>query len=375
MADEVYFYGTPGALGGGTTSSLEHGSPPETSDEAHFLGELAEAMAASLEDNTAARDVDDDQRPSYATIASAPPAVPLPPGPPPADAALARALIATAFAPARRPADNRPLCTFFQAGSCRYGDGCRFKHAAADPAAVEFFESEILRMIEEGRSPSDAQTTEDSSSSASASGSSKPSESDGVFEEGKDAWLAAGIASRRVLIDAAVASGLVHDDEDAETALAMAERNVSSEIACSVCLEDVTAVPGRRFGLLTSCTHAFCLDCIRQWRGRIDLPVETTRSCPVCRKVSFLVIPCDRFIADEARKAVESSKYNAAQSAIPCRHFNFGKGSCPFGSSCFYAHLNPDGSPAVVPKHTIRLDSEGNVGVGRSFKLSEFLFK
>ena len=95
----------------------------------------------------------------------------------------------------------------------------------------------------------------------------------------------------------------------------------------------------------------------------------------MCRTLSFLVVPCDRFIADEGRKAVESSRYHSAQRAIPCKHFNFGKGACPFGSSCFYAHLNSDGSVAVQPKHTIRLDSEGNVGVGRSFRLNEFLFR
>jgi E3 ubiquitin-protein ligase makorin len=117
------------------------------------------------------------------------------------------------------------------------------------------------------------------------------------------------------------------------------------------------------------------LECIREWRGRIDLPVETTRSCPVCRQLSYLVIPCDRFIADEGRKAVVSREYHDAQRAIPCRHFNYGKGTCPFGSSCFYAHTNPDGTPAVQPKHVVRGGADGNVGVTRAFKLNEFLFR
>ena len=62
-----------------------------------------------------------------------------------------------------------------------------------------------------------------------------------------------------------------------------------------------------------------------------------------------------------------------AKKGIPCRLFNMGKGTCPFGSSCFYLHLNADGTPYVEPKHTIRLDADGNVGVGRAYKLNEFL--
>lgn len=39
---------------------------------------------------------------------------------------------------------------------------------------------------------------------------------------------------------------------------------------CSICMEVVVqkAAPSeRRFGILSSCCHTFCLNCIRQWRG------------------------------------------------------------------------------------------------------------
>ena len=35
-------------------------------------------------------------------------------------------------------------------------------------------------------------------------------------------------------------------------------------------------------------------------------------------------------------------------SKIPCKHFNFGEGTCPFGSSCFYSHVRKDGTRDVV---------------------------
>jgi len=381
--DGAYFYGAPGRA----PSARPRGVAPADDgiDEARFLGELAQAMSASLA-------ISDLEPVEDAAVAARGGAGRLPP-PAPSYAAVATAVGEPAPAPAPAPQqlapaprvlapkDSRPLCTYFQSGACRYGSGCRFRHAAADPAAVDFFEARILALMEADRGrpppplPLPAAGGGDGGRGGEAASPAEAAAAEASFSSDAEAWLASGTASRAALIEAAVASGLAHDAEDAETALAMAERNVSRDISCSVCLEPVTAEPGRRFGLLTSCTHAFCLDCIRQWRGRIDLPVETTRRCPVCRTLSFYVVPCDRFIADEGRKAVESSAYHGAQRQIPCRAFNYGKGTCAFGSSCFFAHLNADGTPAVLIKHVVRVDSEGNVGVGRKAKLSEFLFK
>jgi E3 ubiquitin-protein ligase makorin len=257
----------------------------------------------------------------------------------------------------------------------------------AGPEAVAFFEAAIEEQIAAGGGgggdgaaagtapPPPPAAAGGPSADASAASAAAADAADAALAAGADVWLAAGLAKRDALLERAVAAGVACDVGEADTALAMAERNVSGDITCTICMEEVTAEVGRRFGLLTGCTHAFCLECIREWRGRVDLPAETTRACPVCRTLSYLVIPCERFIADVGRKAIVASDYHGSQRRIPCRHYNYGKGTCPFGTSCFYAHLNADGTPAVAPKHTIRLDAEGNVGVGRSFKLNEFLFK
>lgn len=174
----------------------------------------------------------------------------------------------------------------------------------------------------------------------------------------------------------AITEGVCDDMDSAEVALGAAERGMSRDVECGICLETVVDAPGRRFGLLTGCPHAFCLECIRAWRARIDLPPSTVRGCPVCRCISYFVIPCDRFVVDPTRKAVINGEYLQGQKAIPCRNFDQGRGTCPFGSSCHYAHLLPNGQPAPMGKHTFLINTDGEIkGVGKPRTLSDFLFK
>lgn len=77
----------------------------------------------------------------------------------------------------------------------------------------------------------------------------------------------------------------------------------SEEIECNVCLERVLSKPKPsecKFGLLPECDHAFCLSCIRNWRSSSaptsgleinSINANTVRTCPVCRKLSYFVIP------------------------------------------------------------------------------------
>jgi E3 ubiquitin-protein ligase makorin len=99
------------------------------------------------------------------------------------------------------------------------------------------------------------------------------------------------------------------------------------------------------------------------------------RACPLCRRVSFYVIPSDRYVSDAGRKARLNEEYHAAQRALPCRMYDQGRGVCPFGTSCFYAHLLPDGTPAPVARHTFRVNTDGEIkGVGKKPTLADFLF-
>jgi len=44
----------------------------------------------------------------------------------------------------------------------------------------------------------------------------------------------------------------------------------SEDKVCGICMEVVwqkQPTSSQRFGILTSCTHIYCLDCIRKWRS------------------------------------------------------------------------------------------------------------
>jgi len=158
----------------------------------------------------------------------------------------------------------------------------------------------------------------------------------------------------------------------------------SAAVECAVCLELVLSKPvasERRFGLLPACSHAFCLACIRAWRaspqsapgGAGQAAAEHSRTCPVCRTISFYVAPSTTWPRDEAEKAEALQAYRARLAAIPCRHFDRGAGSCPFGSSCFFGHTLPDGS--APPPATLRRygDADGEVRIVEPVRLAAFL--
>ena len=52
-------------------------------------------------------------------------------------------------------------------------------------------------------------------------------------------------------------------------------------------------------------------------------------------------------------------EYKEVVKSIPCKHFNMGKGLCPFMNSCFYAHLLADGTPYVYAWKDNKLNEYG----------------
>lgn len=138
--------------------------------------------------------------------------------------------------------------------------------------------------------------------------------------------------------------------------------NIVGDEDCVICLEKVLA-NGRRFGILQNCSHAFCLDCIRNWRATFDKKIKKThyRTCPICRTNSYLVIPSDYMIYDLDFKEQLLEEYQERLDDIPCKHFNFGKGYCPFQNSCFYAHLLENGDRYEYPWKQRFMDDDGTV--------------
>ena len=153
----------------------------------------------------------------------------------------------------------------------------------------------------------------------------------------------------------------------------------SQEIECSVCLELVLSKPTAaecKFGLLSECDHPFCISCIRNWRSSnptLGMDVNSTlRACPICRKLSYFVIPSVIWYSTTEEKQEIINNYKAKLKSIDCKHFDFGEGNCPFGTSCFYKHAYRDGRlEQVVLRHLGAAD--GDTVIAKDIRLSDFL--
>lgn len=218
------------------------------------------------------------------------------------------------------------MCRFFLAGNCTFGDRCRNAHTVDNPQ-------------------------EPGSSSLEPPWPAPPPEQ--AFPAlGEQAFPA--LAARRPAAPTA-----------------RSEQKPCGDAECGICFENVRA-RGERFGLLENCDHAFCLGCIRGWRKQREQDRKNLRMCPVCRNESGFVIPSDTLIPDPDEKSAVIETYKNEMERIPCKLFNYGKGKCPFGTSCFYAHLNPDGTRYVPPPLRWMAGADGSEVRGQ-VKLSDFL--
>lgn len=112
------------------------------------------------------------------------------------------------------------------------------------------------------------------------------------------------------------------------------------QIKCGLCNESVLQKVDPRFGLL-NCSHPFCLTCIRSWRSaNFDANDDGSSSCPLCDEVTYFIVPSSTWIEEPVEKQKVIDQYKKKMSLIPCKYHDNGRGSCPFGSSCFYEHRN-----------------------------------
>jgi E3 ubiquitin-protein ligase makorin len=59
-------------------------------------------------------------------------------------------------------------------------------------------------------------------------------------------------------------------------------------------------------------------------------------------------------------------------SDIDCKYFDYGNGTCPFGTSCFYKHMFRDGSREEVKLRHLGA-ADGNTVIAKNVRLSDFL--
>ncbi|XP_028284843.1 E3 ubiquitin-protein ligase makorin-2 [Parambassis ranga] len=151
---------------------------------------------------------------------------------------------------------------------------------------------------------------------------------------------------------------------------------LSQDKVCSICMEVVVlkANPSdRRFGILSSCCHTFCLACIRQWRCTRNFCNKIVKSCPECRVISEFVIPSVYWVEDQDDKDHLIELFKSGVSKKACKYFDQGRGSCPFGGKCLYLHAFPDGTRAEPDRPRKQMSSEGNIRFMNSVRLWDFI--
>ncbi|WCJ18954.1 E3 ubiquitin-protein ligase makorin [Euphorbia peplus] len=299
------------------------------------------------------------------------------------------------FSHDRKDAPNN-ICTYYQKGLCSYGSRCRYDHVKFSRAESASSSSAIPYNYVLPTSDPVAHTVKTTSSGASLvpcssgelSASSKP-----YFPPTRPAWdvesLPHNFPENGVLLEprhakpedrslcSFAAAGHcprgdkcphMHGDlcptcgknclhplrpverEEHLKTCKKKQKNLealkqSQEIECCVCLDRVLSKPTaaeRKFGLLSECDHPFCISCIRNWRSsspNSGMDVNTAlRTCPICRKLSYFVVPSVIWYSSKEEKQEIVDTYKEKLSSIDCKHFDFGNGNCPFGSSCFYKH-------------------------------------
>ncbi|KAF8216309.1 hypothetical protein K438DRAFT_1703090 [Mycena galopus ATCC 62051] len=123
---------------------------------------------------------------------------------------------------------------------------------------------------------------------------------------------------------------------------------------CSICFDKPVT-----YGLLTGCSHIFCITCIKQWRDPADKSADVVDSgnikrCPMCRQPAKFIIPSSKFYAQGEAKDAAMARYMDSMKRVPCKHFQKSLNSprgipfCPFGKDCFYQHRNADGSDHII---------------------------
>ena len=147
---------------------------------------------------------------------------------------------------------------------------------------------------------------------------------------------------------------------------------VPGDKECGICLLKIRE-NNREFGLLMGCSHSFCLNCLRIWRGQLNVPKEVSRSCPICRTPSFYVVPSSVFVENYQEKVNLADSYKKKLGEIPCRFFDSGEGTCPFGGSCFYDHRYKNGTKWIPPPPVFEVNESGEWRVAQKPKLSDFL--
>ncbi|XP_072001355.1 E3 ubiquitin-protein ligase makorin-1 isoform X2 [Engystomops pustulosus] len=257
------------------------------------------------------------------------------------------------------------ICRYYQRGCCAYGDHCRYEHTKP-------LKQEIIGDGSGARSGAHESLPESNTNNSDTQGPATPEENK---EQPADPELKktlcpyATVGECRYGVNCVYLHGdpcdmcglqVLHPTDTAQrsqhikSCIEAHEKDMelsfaiqrSKDIVCGICMEVVyekTNPSERRFGILSNCSHSYCLKCIRRWRSAKQFESKIIKSCPECRITSNFVIPSEYWVEEKEDKHKLIHKYKEAMSNKSCRYFDEGRGTCPFGGNCFYKHAYPDG--------------------------------
>ncbi|XP_075712022.1 E3 ubiquitin-protein ligase makorin-1 isoform X2 [Rhinoderma darwinii] len=261
------------------------------------------------------------------------------------------------------------ICRYYQRGCCAYGDHCRYEHTKplkqeiiGDASAARSSPPESLP-----ETSSNINTPDSDAQGAAPQEENKEQPADPELKKQLCPYATVGecrygencvylhgdpcdMCGLQVLHPTDTSQRSQHikscieaHEKDMELSFAIQR---SKDIVCGICMEVVyekTNPSERRFGILSNCSHSYCLKCIRRWRSAKQFESKIIKSCPECRITSNFVIPSEYWVEEKEDKQKLIQKYKEAMSNKSCRYFDEGRGTCPFGGNCFYKHAYPDG--------------------------------
>ncbi|XP_055357680.1 uncharacterized protein LOC129602629 isoform X2 [Paramacrobiotus metropolitanus] len=273
------------------------------------------------------------------------------------------------------------ICRFYLKGICFYGEHCRYAHVEPYEVLAQYGSTDGAQVDAAGNLVSTGRAARSSirishpstEKPASNSPSSRPTlvDSPVCVKPERPPLCQLGLIGTCTLIDCPFRHGEVcemcrcqaldpfdanqraaHEQECCKAVELQMEYSFalqrSQQVDCGVCYEKVlqqTDENRRRFGILPKCDHAFCFDCIMNWRkqAREGLEESALRSCPMCRTHSDFAIPSLLWPENAEQKERAIEEFKIVMKEKPCRTFLETK-KCPFGSCCWYKHVKEDGT-------------------------------
>ncbi|KAE8702800.1 hypothetical protein F3Y22_tig00110481pilonHSYRG00081 [Hibiscus syriacus] len=191
------------------------------------------------------------------------------------------------------------ICIYYSKGNCFYGSRCRYEHVKASQSCPSASSSSTAPDFV----PSlPSKTTFIGLVVSSAAASTKIPDSGRAFVapsklEGNSESVPRDLSCNGETVEPRSGNPVQRPICSLlQLVIAPVEKNVLTFMETGALpVKNIPTAAVRKFGILSECDHPFCITCIRNWRNSSPssgMDVNTTlRACPICRKLSYFVIP------------------------------------------------------------------------------------